>query len=227
MGHLAGANPVLDPVTLPLYSTFKSALDTPGFLHEGRVLAVRLTHSYAHTNANLNFLPSSLKGADMSLYETGRALNLHMELIPVIAHYYDEYDNDRDEHKAGTRLLANRTFCDFNQGQNESENIQKHEYDAGWGAELPSGMITWINEPPVEENVEAQMAYITYGNEAGLGIRYSQAAMLIRIPPTELRGEVGDVHSRPEDFWKGIDDDDNHKDEEMYTDDEDEGLGHW
>lgn len=62
-------------------------------MHEGRVLAIWLSLSYAHTNKHTNFLPSSLKGADMSLYENARGLGLKCLLVPFITfggYYSDE-----------------------------------------------------------------------------------------------------------------------------------------
>lgn len=84
LGHLAGSPSALDPSQLPLYEALKNALDNPGFLSQGRVLAVWLTHSYAHTSSHVNFLPSSLKGADMALYEAASALDLWRQVVPVM-----------------------------------------------------------------------------------------------------------------------------------------------
>ncbi|USW58716.1 hypothetical protein Slin15195_G120350 [Septoria linicola] len=86
LGHLAGTASGLDATTLPLYKSLSTALENPGFLRRGRILAVWLTHSYAHTNKHVNFLPDSLKGADMSLYETASELGLRCDVVPVITH---------------------------------------------------------------------------------------------------------------------------------------------
>ena len=76
-GNLAGhADTILDPTHLPLYDTLKAAFDTPGFFNQGRVLGVNLVHAYAHTTPTYHFLPTSLKGSDMVLYEVARSLGL-------------------------------------------------------------------------------------------------------------------------------------------------------
>lgn len=51
-----------------------------------------------------------------------------------------------------------------------------------------------------EKFKELQMAYMTYGNEPGIGINYTRAAMLIRIPPFLQRPEK----TLPKSFWSGI-----------------------
>lgn len=136
----------------------------------GRVLAVWLNHSYAHTNKHLNFLPSSLKGADMSLYETARALGLQCLLGPVITADFS-WEEMSNHHVASK-------FYGFNEGDNGSGNLDP-EGGEGFGVELQEGKVTWINPTPkkakrgaqtgqaadAEANSkqfkEAQMAYMT------------------------------------------------------------------
>ncbi|KAK4506478.1 hypothetical protein PRZ48_000210 [Zasmidium cellare] len=205
LGHLAGTTSRLNPTQLPLYDTLKTALDSPGFLRHGRVLAIWLNHSYAHTNTHLNFLPSSLKGADMSLYETARALGLWCKLGPIITTDWG-YD-DESSHRFDDE------FSGFNDCDSFGGNLDP-EGGAGFGYSLPEGMVTWVNpfpkkkgkgpvaETEAEKLKEAQMAYMTYGNEPGIDIWYSRAVMLIRVPPFRLRGS-----ENPKNFWSRIRDD--------------------
>jgi hypothetical protein len=65
-----------------LESMYQSVI--PLTTESGQILGIWLNHSYAHTHRLLNYLPHSLKGADMSLYETVRALGLEYELVPVM-----------------------------------------------------------------------------------------------------------------------------------------------
>ncbi|KAK3722919.1 hypothetical protein LTR37_002064 [Vermiconidia calcicola] len=95
LGRLAGSTPGLQPEQLPLYASLEGALDSPGFMRNGRVLALWLTHSYAHTNKHVNFLPGSLKGADMSLYNTAQALGLKCLVVPIMTLEYGGYHDDR------------------------------------------------------------------------------------------------------------------------------------
>lgn len=138
----------------------------------GRVLAIWLNHSYAHTNKYLNFLPSSLKGADMSLYETARALGLQIRLGPVVASVEGNYVGEESKN-----LFSDKFFA-LNEGDNYSGNLTlDSEVEAGFGRELPEGKITWINPfletyqgygraqnvvgKGAEKYKEAQMAYLT------------------------------------------------------------------
>ncbi|KAF2171374.1 hypothetical protein M409DRAFT_18490 [Zasmidium cellare ATCC 36951] len=241
LGHLAGSPSALEPKHLPLYDTLKTALASPGFLRHGkypipsqltsiiltsttpgRVLAIWLNHSYAHTNKHLNFLPSSLKGADMSLYETAHALGLWCKLGPIITTDWG-YD-DESSHRLASKFLG------FNECNNGSGNLDP-EGGEGFGYALPEGMVTWINPFPkktqgraggdveagAKQSKEAQMAYMTYGNEPGIDIWYSRAVMLIRVPPFRLRGS-----EHPEQFWSGIRNDWAEDDEyDVYDDFED------
>lgn len=62
----------------------KASNDLTSIIITGRVLAFLLNHCYNHTNANANFLPDSLKGADMSLWNTAEALGLKTKVVPVM-----------------------------------------------------------------------------------------------------------------------------------------------
>lgn len=61
---------------LPIYKTLTDALARKDFYPEGRVLAIKLGHAYAHTSQRLQLLPEALKGGDMYLYECWKALGL-------------------------------------------------------------------------------------------------------------------------------------------------------
>ena len=106
----------------------------------GRVLAIWLNHSYAHTSKHLNFLPSSLKGADMSLYETACGLGLKCVLVPIISleSYY---------HRDETRHVFQGRFYGFNQGQSADGASLGDEYEC-WGSDMPESKVTWLNDYP-------------------------------------------------------------------------------
>ncbi|KAI5360171.1 putative prolyl 4-hydroxylase alpha subunit, Fe(2+) 2OG dioxygenase domain-containing protein [Septoria linicola] len=226
LGHLAGTASGLDATTLPLYKSLSTALENPGFLRRGRILAVWLTHSYAHTNKHVNFLPDSLKGADMSLYETASELGLRCDVVPMITH--GGYGED------GPARLADVEFRHFNGGMNGSGNLSEYE---GWGYDVPTGMVTWVNghwtlgrstkdaqkhrETRDKQMQEPQLAYMTYGNEPGIAIHYSRAAMLIRVPSYHERtyglGANGKKDSTElQKLWAGIADSHDDYDEDHF-----------
>lgn len=151
-GHLAGGPSALDATQLPLYDKLLGALDNPGFLRRGklttlnggilvtdpplgRVLAIWLTHAYAHTHKDLNFLPDSLKGADMSLYNTAQALGLKCRIVPVMS--LPNYGDEQPTH------IYEPTLRTFNGGA--SGDFTLDEYGPYWGYEMPESKITWLN----------------------------------------------------------------------------------
>lgn len=136
LGHLAGAAAALDATTLPLYKTLQTALKQSSFFGKGHVIAVWLTHAYAHTSKHNNFLPSSLKGADMSLYETALALGLHCKVVPVVTN-------------GGYR----NKFSPL-----ETAEIYEGE-DENWGLPMSRRLYTWINAKDKSPK-EAQAAYV-------------------------------------------------------------------
>ena len=113
----------------------------------GRILAVWLTHSYAHTSKHLNFLPDSLKGADMSFYETASALGLWCRVVPIMKGGY-RYYYDRD----GALLMASKSHG-FNEGKNSSGNINGED-GIGFGSEMPVGKVAWLNPSPKKDKSE-------------------------------------------------------------------------
>jgi hypothetical protein len=147
LGHLAGSpSSVLEAKSLPLYKTLQTALKEPTFFRKGRLLAVWLTHSYAHTSKRNNFLPESLKGADMSLYETALALGLQCKLVPIIPDGGYAYGGKVDvfSQKFGALL---------------SGEIYDNGCSEEWGQMLPDSNMTWVN-PMKKELREAQTAYV-------------------------------------------------------------------
>lgn len=146
LGHLAGAASALDATTLPLYKTIKSAIAKPSFFSDGQIIAVWLTHAYAHTSKDKCFLPESLKGADMSVYETALALNLRCAVVPIIPDGgYDEFiDSQFDifEPNGPDTLLTDVL----------------HDDDGTWGQPLPVDKVTWVNHRK-DSLREAQTGY--------------------------------------------------------------------
>lgn len=155
VGHLAGHNSTLNPTSLPLYTILKTALADKSWLGEGHVLAVWLTHSYAHTSKNDCFLPDSLKGADMSLYETVRALNLRCDVVPVIKNGdYDYYDSKK---RVDTMEPA---FEPLRSGEIHECSDPGEEF----GRRMPRDKYSWVNKPQ-QGLEEAQTAFVYVSTE--------------------------------------------------------------
>lgn len=72
----------LDGTQLLFSRDLASALANERFLPKGHVLAISLTHAYAHTSKHLDLIPARLKGGDLYLYAACAALGLRSESLP-------------------------------------------------------------------------------------------------------------------------------------------------
>lgn len=84
-------NGVVDPAQLPLYGTLHALFLQENFMPDGGYLGAYASHAYPHTSSSAS-LPSTLKGADMVVWETFRSLGCGVRLRPVAelpqwAHY--------------------------------------------------------------------------------------------------------------------------------------------
>lgn len=146
-GHLTGhaSSGLLNPKQLPLYDTLKPALDTPGFFVRGRVLGVYLTHAYAHTSSGHgNLLPAALKGADMVLFETARALGLACYVRPII-----DIEQEDDNYEQTTKRLMLPDFEGYHNGDwydGEGTSLLEGMEYSGWSERIDKSKTTWLNE---------------------------------------------------------------------------------
>ncbi|CAI6289386.1 unnamed protein product [Periconia digitata] len=193
VGHIAESSPALDPTQLPVYGALRDALEVPSFLNKGRVLAVYLTHRYAHTDNQLNFLPDSLKGADMALWTAVRALDLTCKLVPIM----------RAEHWSGKQTdIFEPEFSSLGETVTGGYVMSIDYQWPGWGHKIPKDAnITWLNGKRGDLG-ELQLAYATHGNQPEVETHYSYAAMLILVPPYSERGNSDAASAEfPADFW--------------------------
>jgi hypothetical protein len=167
LGHLAGRATVLNTATLPLYKTIRTALRKPDFFREGHVIAIWLTHAYAHTTKRSNFLPASLKGADMSLYETALALGLRCRVVPVGSDPEYSYEDD-DE----VDMYAPGKFGPLVTGERGDDSECED-----WGRPMSQGKYTWVN-PQTKELNEAQAVYFVVSNVDEHGLEISTANVI-------------------------------------------------
>lgn len=111
----------------------------------GRVLAIYLAHSYAHTHKSLNSLPESLKGSDWALFETVRAHGLLCKLVST----YRREDEDDD-----LRDCADDTFPPFCATDAEAGELPD------WREQLLASKVTWLEDRHAEAHTEPQNAYL-------------------------------------------------------------------
>lgn len=162
-GNLAGHAVGLNPTQLPIYEILQGMLDSPGCFPCGRVLGIWLTHSYAHTNAESNFLPSSLKGADMVFYETALALGLQCYVRPIMSFK----DEDEDDEEEGYSLaepvhLMRETFSKYKQdyGCASDDDILRETLEQWSNRVIDNSKVTWLNTLR-RELEEPAMGYAT------------------------------------------------------------------
>lgn len=121
----------------------------------GRVLGIYLAHRYPHTNPKISFLPRSLKGVDMALYESVRALGLKCLVAPVGR----VYGRDGREVAAGTKfhkLKAKNSRA--NDGGEVDKLLQRY-----WPHTYLNGRkMTWLSKKLHQQLVLAYVAVSTH-----------------------------------------------------------------
>lgn len=115
-------------------------------------LGLFLSHPYVHTSAHGDFLPDSLKGADMSLWNTAQALDLRCRVVPIMVHNY----------KRRSFGLFRPKFERLSRGHLVDEDDEKQL----WGHCVPGHKVKWLNDDGYvsaegEKMREVQKAYPT------------------------------------------------------------------
>ncbi|KAF2499038.1 hypothetical protein BU16DRAFT_503041 [Lophium mytilinum] len=182
-GDLAGRCPSLDPTALPLYEAILSMLELPAFMTKGGFLGIYCSHAYAHTHEeSIKHLPGSLKGSDMALYEIFKALNLEVDLKPIL-NDGALYDSDEDlpdseeEDKSKRKRIGDKLYA-TEYSDVSTEWATKRELLEAWGNHARETVV-WLTRP---KHSGVAMTYLAYGNQAELGIMYSYAALIVKIP---------------------------------------------
>ncbi|KAB5542402.1 hypothetical protein GE09DRAFT_1244641 [Coniochaeta sp. 2T2.1] len=205
---LTGHCPSLDASHLPLYHGVEALLQDGRFMKDGGYLGLYCNHAYAYTTASGDLLPDTLKGLDMVVWETFKALGVGLSVKPVIAvdRYHEEIDKwyaakpDRHNQAANKAWLDKEpregqsyggvvgdklklAFSGAFQVESSEERMEMYRKWKGRGA-VRYDDVTWLNEPT---HREMQLLYTAYGNEASVGCEYSHCAILARIPPFDSK----------------------------------------
>ncbi|KAG9571687.1 hypothetical protein KCU97_g15840, partial [Aureobasidium melanogenum] len=198
-GFLAGKKHSMDATRLPTYQPLVDLLRSRTFKAEGGSMAIGLAHAYPYTHALLHRqLPSALKGADMMLYEVLLALNLRAELIRVMdmseecadirdhdAQFYHSDESDESDDERMNEPCDGDIFyrLGFEPMKISDGMIENHDLvdKIGWER---LGPMLWIRHP---RDSQLEMAYLAYGNEAFMAIKYSSAAIVVSVPSLQQR----------------------------------------
>ncbi|KAK7994941.1 hypothetical protein PG990_013714 [Apiospora arundinis] len=162
----------LNPVHLPLFDTIQKTMSQDPFNGQGGTLGFWCSHAYAYNHATESPLPDTLKGVDAVLWEILLFLGLDPNIAPVMA--------------LGEHIIMCLEDCPVDADDaGEVEDLAQYAAmynDFGKYSPTP---IHWLNEAPTSK--ELQMIYIAYGNEASTAAEYSNAAILVTIPPKETK----------------------------------------
>lgn len=152
----------LDATQLPFAKLLKTALCDPGFMFRGGKLGIYLTHRYPHTNAVLSkLLPACLKGVDMNIYESARALGLQSFMgcttkaslnIDDYQEMYD-YEDSEDENDVWGRYYP--FLMDFHEEEGYGEDGPR---DLGDAEDMRHGVFEMLNGSRYSEVQSAGLA---------------------------------------------------------------------
>ncbi|KAI1288943.1 hypothetical protein F5Y03DRAFT_378833 [Xylaria venustula] len=176
-GSITGLSSVIDMAQLSLYKKLSSLLDREDFLDEGGHIGIYTTFAYPHTS-NYSCLPEALKGSDMAVWEILGSLGCRMKLLPVATM--------KDETLVGKTLKWKNvdSLVDEYSGMSNLINWWSRKYK---GRALKAEDVFWLNEPNGKTHKQPQMSYLAYGNEASLGVIYTECAIIAVVSPYEDR----------------------------------------
>ncbi|RSM00093.1 hypothetical protein CEP52_009324 [Fusarium oligoseptatum] len=170
----------LDQESLHFYSALQKLFDCEHFLSDGGLVGFTCAHAYPHTSkSSMDDLHHMLKGIDMVVYQ---ALKRLLGSACVTAVLDDaEYLQNR----------AERGFSDDGEANYDCVSaslrpvLTFQEYDENEEPDpstaFPRRDVTWLNHAPNSRTAtEFAVAFITYGNEPGIGGYYSTAVILAK-----------------------------------------------
>ncbi len=178
-----------EPVTFPAqvevkeqgFRTALSALlEDPEFLPDGGMLGFGLRHVYqVEGGGGLDHVYGLLKGSDATVYRAVRALGCE----PVLYLYYETQPYGCPFTEAG---LIDRVMQ--SEGSPEVDNfIRELPHYGGFVIRLEAAhgkpevveVLHWVT--PVTTFNRQSSAYVTYGNQAELGLAYGDVCLIVRI----------------------------------------------
>lgn len=177
-GALAGRPSSLKTEEFKLYQDMKEAIANNKFYPRGQILAIPLSHAYAHTSKTPHLLPWSLKGADMHIWEICHALKLPCFLRPVMT-----AEEDWDT----ILTLVGNKFFPFMTGSCMDESGDPPISEMWPSTAMDERGVTWVRSLS-DARKEAALGFAAYGNGLGdPGTSYSAAVMFIAVPSYKVR----------------------------------------
>ncbi|KAH0533790.1 hypothetical protein FGG08_007556 [Glutinoglossum americanum] len=197
--------PAVDPAKYAVYQMAEDLLMDPEFMKEGGTLGIYCAHQYAHTTSNASRrLPSALKGDDLVVYTTFRALGLRVEMHPIMdlsedVMYYRscrEKGEDEDEDDYGGDFVgrSHHKLVTSDRVDYDGDDPSFWAIHEEWPCDRVPGIV-WLNKPssretawvrPVVGPTNLPLPHL-YGNECSIMWYYSSAAILITFPDSKKR----------------------------------------
>ncbi|KAI1062968.1 hypothetical protein LB507_005760 [Fusarium sp. FIESC RH6] len=156
-----------DQESLHFYASLEKLI---GKMKSGKdaMVGFTCTHAYPHTSSSsAKDLRHMLKGMDMAVYQ---ALKRILGDASIAAVFGSDY---RDRFYVAKRPISPIVDPDYDM-EDESAPDLEYWYDLE--------QVTWLNHRPDRQtSKELSVAYLTYGNEPGMGTFYSSAVVVAKI----------------------------------------------
>ncbi|KAF7943702.1 uncharacterized protein EAE97_005772 [Botrytis byssoidea] len=152
----------------------------PDFMKRGGVIGFYCDHLYAHTQEDTDdIMPYTLKGIDMTIFNTFQSLGLVVKACPVLG-MDDDLEDEEHITRAGTQF----------HGVEESTFNEQYKDDVRWylKSKWPHKKyknVAWLNGWG-SNNLPAFYG-LAYGNESTIMCFHSKAAILIEVPAYDER----------------------------------------
>lgn len=155
----------------------------------GGLLGFYCRHAYPHstkTPREAPLFPSVLKGVDLFLYSVLRALDLKVDIRPVMQDvtddYYDYDDEPKDpydEQMKTTKSYVRSSMDGIVVTRDGCYSMAIEEILSGFANPV---RVKWLNEP-----VAGQQGFVrmTCGNEAGIEALYTYASLIVELSSKE------------------------------------------
>ncbi|KXJ88481.1 hypothetical protein Micbo1qcDRAFT_207207 [Microdochium bolleyi] len=192
----------VDVQSLPLYEVVRAAMADPAYKTEGGTLGVFCSHAYplSHEQTKVPIWPEDgeaidipntsmvLKGTDLAVVSVFKALGMVVQVKSILqgkntlrhCYFYhgddEDWPGDRQSDHLGQTLVTE-------EGGHDCAEIE-HIMEA-FGDELRD--VTWLTD--VKHN-DGHFVHLTYGNEPGVMKHYTQAAILVTVPPSAERSRL-------------------------------------
>ncbi|KAK4160826.1 hypothetical protein QBC43DRAFT_347009 [Cladorrhinum sp. PSN259] len=189
----------IQPEQLSFFPALKNLLDCPEFLPEGGFIGFTCAHAYPHRSKAMgDILHDNLKGIDMLVYQalqrlTGPRGNVRVTDVVDMSEL-DEYWRGAEEDRpslrdpaVGNLALEGPCMSEYCDDDGDATDISNYtawdEKTRNWAPYFSRRAVHWLNRRPneKEDNQEMAIAYLTYGNQPGMGCLYSSAVIVAEI----------------------------------------------